>query len=321
MIRLTTLLRYLIGFNHWHTVEHGVSGHLFNRCRGNVEDLQKKKILWVSSSKSRLKNIAVYLMFIEVPPEYPTCRSVMAGINDSEIPHCLYSALLPHPDVSISDFLSFELPAQFDSLFGIEHIKIQDFWSKARPMCINLENVQRLRKLPIPSSAVLDSFQEEFTHFPDQHKIKSIIYNHLPSSNPAASTRFPLWVFNYWVQVSQLHAYARGPWNRAQHWAANQHLTRFPERRRLSNEIHAPLTGRVIYHTYVIRLQVWYKKQSKHKLFLIYHTTCPLFSALSLPIYLFKLSLLESVHEGHAPSRDPWQTRLRSLLRTTLISN
>ena len=94
-------------------------------------------------------------MFIEVPPEYPTCRSVMAGINDSksEIPHCLYRALLPHPDMSILDFLSFELPAQFDSLFGIEHINIQEFWSKALPICINLENVQRLRKLLIPSSA------------------------------------------------------------------------------------------------------------------------------------------------------------------------
>lgn len=180
-------------------------------------------------------------MFIEVPPEYPTCRSVMAGINGSEIPHCLYSTLLPHPDMSISDFLSFELPMQFDSLFGIERINIQGFWSKALPMCINLENVQRLQKLPIPSSAVLDSFQQEFTRLPDQHEIKSIIYNHLPSSNPAVSTRFPLWVFNYWVQVSQLRTYARGPWNRAQHWAANQHLTRFPERRRLSNEIHEAL--------------------------------------------------------------------------------
>jgi len=163
------------------------------------------------------------------------------GINNSEIPHCLYSALLPHPDMSILDFLSFEFPAQFDSLFGIEHINIQEFWSKALPICINLENVQCLRKLPIPSSAVLDSFQQEFTCLPDQHEIKSIVYNHLPSSNTAVSTRFPLWVFNYWVQVSQLHAYAKGPWNRAQHWAANQHFTRFPERRRLSNEIHAAL--------------------------------------------------------------------------------
>ena len=70
----------------------------------------------VSSLKSRSKNIAIYLMFIEVPPEYPTCRSVMAGINHSEIPHCLYSALLPHPDMSILIFLSFELPTQFDFL-------------------------------------------------------------------------------------------------------------------------------------------------------------------------------------------------------------
>lgn len=88
---------------------------------------------------------------------------------------------------------------------------------------------------------MLDSFQQEFTCLPDQHEIKSIIYNHLPSSNLAVSTCFPLWVFNYWVQVSQLRAYARGPWNRAQHWAANQHLTRFPERRWLSNEIHEAL--------------------------------------------------------------------------------
>jgi len=54
----------------------------------------------------------------------------------------------------------------------------------------------------------IHSIQQEFTCLPDQHKIKSIIYNHLPSSNPAVSIRFPLWVFNYWAQVSQLHAYA-----------------------------------------------------------------------------------------------------------------
>lgn len=96
-------------------------------------------------------------MFIEVPPKYPTCHSVMAGINDLEIPHCLYGSLWPHPNMSISDFLSFELPTQFDSLFGIEHINIQEFWSKALPMCINLENVQRLRKLPIPSCLIQSS--------------------------------------------------------------------------------------------------------------------------------------------------------------------
>jgi hypothetical protein len=163
----------------------------------------------------------------------------MADIN--RIPLCLYNSLLPHPELSISDFLSFELPGQFDNLFGVEHINIQDFWSRALPICINPENLQCLRKLPIPSSAVLDLFQQKFTHLPDQHEIKSIIYTHLPSSNPAVSTLFPLWVFNYWVHVSQLRAYARGPWNRAQYWAARQQLTRFPERKRLANEIHAAL--------------------------------------------------------------------------------
>ena len=243
MICLTTLLHYSIEFNHWHTIEHGVSGYLLNRCRGNVEDSQKRRFSGSWAQSCIWKNTYCYipLMFIEVPPEYPTCCSVMAGINNLEIPHCLYSALLPHPDILILDFLSFELPAQFNSLFGIKYINIQEFWSKALPMCINLENVQHLWKLPIPSSAVLDSFQQKFTCLPNQHKIKSIIYNHLPSSNPAVLTCFPLWVFNYWVQVSQLCTYARGSWNRAQHWAANQHLIQFPEHRLLLNEIHEAL--------------------------------------------------------------------------------
>ena len=118
-----------------------VSSYLFNRCRGNVEDLQKEED---SQARSHIqKNIAIYLIVIEVPPEYPTCHSVMAGINDLKIPHYLYGSLLPHPDMSISGFLSLELPMQSDNLFGIEHI-IQEFWSMVLPMCINLENVQCL---------------------------------------------------------------------------------------------------------------------------------------------------------------------------------
>ena len=111
---------------------------LFNRCRANVEDSQKEEDSLGLELEVAFETILLYTL--SLPNTYPTCRSVMAGLNDSEIPHCLYSALLPHPDMSILDFLSFELPAQFNSLFGIKHINIQEFWSKALPICINLES-------------------------------------------------------------------------------------------------------------------------------------------------------------------------------------
>jgi hypothetical protein len=44
-----------------------------------------------------------------------------------ELPPFAYNRLLPHPDLSISRLLSFNLPQQLDnSLFGIDQVNIQD---------------------------------------------------------------------------------------------------------------------------------------------------------------------------------------------------
>ena len=88
----------------------------------------------------------------------------------------------------------------------------------------------------------------------------------------------------------------------------------------------SPLTGRLIYHMYVIRSQVSYNNQSKHKPFLIYvsHYICTCKHPLSLStVYLFKLSLQPSpalfpgsTYGVHVPSQDPWQTCPKSWLET-----
>ena len=90
--------------------------------------------------------------------------------------------------------------------------------------------------------------------------------------------------------------------------------------------ILAPHTGRVIYHTFVVRLQPCYNNQCKQRPFLISHYIPAglLYASVpSPPIYPFKLSLqpppawlLRSMHEGHVPSQDPWQKRLKSQLGT-----
>jgi len=153
-----------------------------------------------------------------------------------ELPLFAYNHLLPHPDLSISRLLSFTLPPQLDdTLFGIE---LQDVWSELLPVPIDMDDLGTLQQLPIPSPAMLDKFR---TLAPNRQKIKSIIYSHLPSTNPASSKPFPLWVFEYWVQVSNLRIHVRTPWNRAESWAANQHMSRFPERKDLAHDVRAAL--------------------------------------------------------------------------------
>jgi hypothetical protein len=159
-----------------------------------------------------------------------------------ELPPFAYNRLLPHPDLSISRLLSFNLPQQLDnSLFGIDQVNIQDFWSEKLPVAVDLDDIETLQQLPIPPPAILDKFRYEITLAPNRHKIKSIIYSHLPTTNPVSSKPFPFWVFEYWVQVSNLRIHVRAPWNRAESWVANQHLSRFPERKHLAHDVRAAL--------------------------------------------------------------------------------
>ena len=168
-----------------------------------------------------------------------------------EVPLALVRRLFPHPDLSISCFLDFSLPVQHDSTFGVVHIKAEEFWSTNAPEPLDETTISRVQKLPIPSPQMLELCRQEIDSAPHRLNIRSIVYNHLPSSHSDSSWLFPLWIFNYWLQVSQLRQFVRIPWRQAENWAAHQNLTSFPERARLADNIHKsldylPWTGRLL---------------------------------------------------------------------------
>jgi len=167
-----------------------------------------------------------------------------------DIPPALYGRLLPHPGISVSSLLSFSLPVQLSGIFGTNHLKASDFWSIQESVPMSDENLERLCRLAVPSSSVLDLFLRDFPLALEANQIKSIIYAHLPTSNPASTTPFPLWVFSYWLRVSQIRQYARTPWTQAENWASSQHLMRFSERKQLASDVidalgQIPWTGNI----------------------------------------------------------------------------
>ncbi len=149
-------------------------------------------------------------------------------INLPDIPLSLVEHLFPHPDLPVSQFLDFPLPIQLDGTIGsVVHIDTKEFWSEYAPNCLDQLSLSQLMKLPVPSPRMLELCCKDINSPTYQPNIKSIIYTHLPSSHSESDRRFPLWIFNYWLQVSQLRQFVRVPWREAENWAAHQDLVAF----------------------------------------------------------------------------------------------
>jgi len=107
------------------------------------------------------------------------------------IPPALVSQLLPRPDISVKQFLSFTLPLQLNDTIGVDYIKYGSFWSKTPPEPINTSNVTMLIQLSIPSPAMLNLITQEHTQATSNgYEIKLITYAHLPATNPDSKTLF-----------------------------------------------------------------------------------------------------------------------------------
>jgi hypothetical protein len=132
---------------------------------------------------------------------------LMAGVKN--IPLAFIVQLLPSPDISVRQFLSFVLPLQLGETIGIDNIEYSKFWSKIPREPIDTSYIAMLIQLPIPSQSMLNVIAQEHAQALSNgySKIKSITYAHLPATNPASKTTFPKWVFEYWVQVSHLRQF------------------------------------------------------------------------------------------------------------------
>ena len=126
---------------------------------------------------------------------------------------------------------------------SVTHINTKEFWSDNVPNCLDKSCLSRLiMKLPVPSPHMLELCCKDINSPTYQPNIKLIIYTHLPSSHSESDQQFPLWILNYWLQVSQLHQFVCVPWRQAKNWAAHQDLLCFPEHANLADLIHKSLT-------------------------------------------------------------------------------
>ena len=115
----------------------------------------------------------------------------MAGVEN--IPLAFVVQLLPSPDISVRQFLSFVLPLQLGETIGINNIEYSGkFWSKIPLEPIDTSYIATLIQLPIPSQSMLNVIAQEHAQALSNgySKIKSITYAHLPATNPASKTNF-----------------------------------------------------------------------------------------------------------------------------------
>ncbi|KAF8872255.1 hypothetical protein CPB84DRAFT_1753665 [Gymnopilus junonius] len=119
----------------------------------------------------------------------------------TEIPAHFQLNLLPDPELSISEFLKYPLLPQTKdaSMTAIQ------FWSEQDPDILEDEIAVQLKELPIPPPNLLS----ELEHVNKNAKLM-------------VDKHFPLWVIHYWLEVSQIRWYARGPWVKAENWL-NKH--------------------------------------------------------------------------------------------------
>jgi hypothetical protein len=146
------------------------------------------------------------------------------------VPPLLRSTLLPSPELSVSAFLQFPLPAQDQT----QHSDISTFWCTGNPN-INEIRLEDLKDLPIPSSKVLSSLLNHVG------VSKAICYAHLPT---VKHLRYPLWILTYWIEVSHLRRYVRQPWANAEMFLSKQQ-TRYksPNLRKLCDTTQMILLG------------------------------------------------------------------------------
>ena len=110
--------------------------------------------------------------------------SVMVCVEDILL--ALVARLLPSPDISVRQFLSFILPLQLGDTISIDY---NHFWSKISPEPLDISNVGMLTQLPILSPTMLNLITQAHAQAlsnGSNRKIKSITYAHLPSTNPAS---------------------------------------------------------------------------------------------------------------------------------------
>lgn len=140
----------------------------------------------------------------------------MSSSIPNTIPLNACTILLPHPGLSVSEFLQFPLP-NISPNSVTEALNVTDFLSEENANTVVDEKL--IRELPIPGRAILEKIHQYLPHL-DQQNYHSVKYAHLLEG--VGLTHLPQWVLVYWVEVLLLRNHVHEPWKKAEDWLNSQ---------------------------------------------------------------------------------------------------
>ena len=129
--------------------------------------------------------------------------AMTAVLHSFTIPTEIHQDLLPNPNCSISEILTFTMPLQLR--MAVTTTNIAHFVSGQLPTFT--DKIGILKTWPIPSHNILHNIERKAIEM----RATSICYPHLPTSHPARQLYFPLWVLTYWKELSLLCMYVIRP--------------------------------------------------------------------------------------------------------------
>jgi hypothetical protein len=139
--------------------------------------------------------------------------SLLSIMFPEKIPPCMRAKILPSPTLSVTQFLEFPLPSQLPETHsahsGINTLPPEFSFGSQENLNVKL-SLELLRDLPIPPAALISTLEASQSSW----TWRSIRYAHLPGNQSRGA--FPIWILNYWDEVSKLRKHINIPWSRAE---------------------------------------------------------------------------------------------------------
>ena len=145
-------------------------------------------VLVVDSHKMIGYNLVVSLMVNLKFYMSHNMTMAMASLTDTEIPVEARKYLLPHCNMSVTEFLKFSLPMlQLSTTFTTSN----QYLSPSEPNAMDIEDIRQLRTPPAPIIESLVKAMDPSIH-------QSV---HCPHMGTTDGKKYPLWVIQYWAEL------------------------------------------------------------------------------------------------------------------------
>jgi hypothetical protein len=113
------------------------------------------------------------------------------------------------------------------------------FFSATPPIAIDPTNISDVKSLLIPSHNTFDALSKHISSTETELPCAAICA-HLPDGHPARYTAFPMWIIEYWLEISRFCQHVILPWLQAESWTNNVSSSlRCTDKHMLLNNVHS----------------------------------------------------------------------------------